>query len=250
MKKLILYRSDVHGRNESQNIEECSEQNCRKSLLIPPLQLPAHFFETPAQFKAHFRPNQQRTRPNSKPFPCVKPTNGTAQQPFFFLPKLPHVHGLYPMISCLHCRPGNVTSLLQNGHARDCFSPTCLAAQQAAPHASLTSAWPFPSCSIPMETHLHQNARKSAVSAHKQQLPVAPHAVSRMVFLLTSCSPCLQTSRLPFTRQQPMHLPQQLLTNSPCVCCSTGMIFTSKINRNFRGHATDMAFKTSCPDCG
>ena len=121
------------------------------------------------------------------------------------------------MISCLHCRPGNVTSLLQNGHAHDCFSPTCLAAQQAAPHASLTSAWPFSSCSIPMQTHLHQNARKSAVSAHKQQLPIAPHAVSRMVFLLTSCSPCSPTSRLPFTRQQPMHLPQQLLTNSTCV---------------------------------
>ena len=56
LKKLILHRSDILGRNKSQNIEGCSEQNCRKSLLIPPLHLPAHFFETPAQFRprAHF----------------------------------------------------------------------------------------------------------------------------------------------------------------------------------------------------
>ena len=56
LKKLILHRSEIRGRNESQNIEGYSEQNCRKSLLIPPLHLPAHFFETPAQFKVHLRP--------------------------------------------------------------------------------------------------------------------------------------------------------------------------------------------------
>ena len=56
LKQLILHRSNILGRNENQNIEGCSEQNCRKSLLIPPLHLPAHFFETPTQFKAHLRP--------------------------------------------------------------------------------------------------------------------------------------------------------------------------------------------------
>ena len=62
LKKLILHRSDIRGRNESQNIEGCLEQNYRRPLLIPPLcTSQAHFLQSKLIF---FNPSHSfETRP-------------------------------------------------------------------------------------------------------------------------------------------------------------------------------------------
>ena len=86
LKKLILHRSEILGRNESQNIEGCLGAKLQEPLLIPPLAppKPISFYPNPFlsaqdQFQpiiAHFPP----------PFswPKLKP-NAATHFPFFFL---------------------------------------------------------------------------------------------------------------------------------------------------------------------
>ena len=66
LKKLILHRSDIRGRNESQNIGECSGAKLQEPLLIPPFAppkpisfYPSPFLSAQDQFQpimAHFPP--------------------------------------------------------------------------------------------------------------------------------------------------------------------------------------------------
>ena len=78
LKKLILHRSDIRGRNESQNIEECSEAKLQTTsthfaqtlflqLQLNPSPIPSPFW---AQFKSELRPKLGQHGPKStKPFP-------------------------------------------------------------------------------------------------------------------------------------------------------------------------------------
>ena len=50
LKKLILHRSDIRGRNESQNIEGCLGAKLQKPLLIPPLAPPKPISFYPSPF--------------------------------------------------------------------------------------------------------------------------------------------------------------------------------------------------------
>ena len=84
LKKLNLHQSDICGRNESQNIEGCSEQNDRKTLLIPPL----YSFQ-PISLK--FQPN---LRPISSPINKIGPLQGPSSPD-------PEAHLLALFLSCL-----------------------------------------------------------------------------------------------------------------------------------------------------
>ena len=90
MKKIILHRSDIRGRNESRNIKECSEAKLQTAsthfaqalFLQPqlnPSPIPALFL---APFKSELRPKLGQHGPKStKPFP------------FFFTLFSTHLHG-------------------------------------------------------------------------------------------------------------------------------------------------------------
>ena len=80
LNKLILYQSDIRGRNESQNIEGCSEQNCRRPLLISPIctsqahfpSTQTHYHQIDPLFYLHLWP---------KLWPTSRPKSGLIQQP-------------------------------------------------------------------------------------------------------------------------------------------------------------------------
>ena len=92
LKKLILYRSDIRGRNESQNIEGCSGAKLQEPLLIPPLAPPKPISFYPSPFlSTHFPP----------PFSWPKPKSNAATHfpflsfsflffSFLFFPPLAH----------------------------------------------------------------------------------------------------------------------------------------------------------------
>ena len=102
LKKLILHRSDIRGRNESQNIEGCSEAKLQEPLLIPPFAppkpisfYPSPFLSAQDQFQpimAHFPPpfSWPKPKPNAAthflffPFPFLSPT--CPSLPPFLLP--------------------------------------------------------------------------------------------------------------------------------------------------------------------
>ena len=99
LKKLILHRSKIHGRNESQNIEWCSGAKLQEPLLIPPFARPKPISFYPSPFLSaqdQFQPIMTHFPP---PFSWPKPTpNATTHFLFFsffsfsflFFPPLAH----------------------------------------------------------------------------------------------------------------------------------------------------------------
>ena len=87
LKKLILHRSDIRGRNESQNIEGCSGAKLQEPLLIPPLAPPKPISFYPSPFLSaqdQFQPIMAHFPP---PFlwPKPKPNAATHFPSLFFL---------------------------------------------------------------------------------------------------------------------------------------------------------------------
>ena len=85
LKKLILHRSDIFGRNESQNIEGCSGAKLQEPLLIPPFAPPKPISFYPSPFLSaqdQFQPIMAHFPP---PFswPKLKP-NAATHFPFLF----------------------------------------------------------------------------------------------------------------------------------------------------------------------
>ena len=85
LKKLNLHRSDIRGRNESQNIERCSGAKLHEPLLIPPLAPPKPISFYPSPFLSaqdQFQPIMAHFPP---PFSWPKPKpNAATHFPFLF----------------------------------------------------------------------------------------------------------------------------------------------------------------------
>ena len=85
LKKLILHRSDIRGRNESQNIGECSGAKLQEPLLIPPFAPPKPISFYPSPFLSaqdQFQPIMAHFPP---PFLWPKPKPNAATHFLFFL---------------------------------------------------------------------------------------------------------------------------------------------------------------------
>ena len=84
LKKLILYRSNIFGRNKSQNIEGCSGAKLQEPLLIPPLAPPKPISFYPSPFLSaqdQFQPIMAHFPP---PFSWPKPKPNAATHFLFF----------------------------------------------------------------------------------------------------------------------------------------------------------------------
>ena len=85
LKKLILHRSDIRGRNESRNIRGCSGAKLQEPLLIPPFAPPKPISFYPNPFLSaqdQFQPIMAHFPP---PFSWPKPKpNAATHFPFFF----------------------------------------------------------------------------------------------------------------------------------------------------------------------
>ena len=104
LKKLILHRSDIRERNESQNIEGCSGAKLLEPLLIPPLAppKPISFYPNPfLSVQDQFQPIMAHFPP---PFLWPKPKpNAATHFPFFFF-SFPHLPITSPfLLPC--CQP-------------------------------------------------------------------------------------------------------------------------------------------------
>ena len=145
LKKLILHRSDICGRNESQNIEGCSGAKLQEPLLIPPLAppkpisfYPSPFLSTQDQFKpimAHFPP----------PFSWPKPKPNAATHflffpfPFLFF-SFPHLPITSPFLLPCYQPPLQPPYLLQSAPSPITF-PFLLPCKLPSPH--LPIIFPF-----------------------------------------------------------------------------------------------------------
>ena len=84
LKKLILHRSDIRGRNESRNIGGCSGAKLQEPLLIPPFAPPKPISFYPSPFLSaqdQFQPIMAHFPP---PFSWPKPKPNAATHFFFF----------------------------------------------------------------------------------------------------------------------------------------------------------------------
>ena len=157
LKKLILHRSDIRGRNESQNIEGCSGAKLQEPLLIPPLAPPKPISFYPSPFLSaqdQFQPIMAHFPP---PFSWPKPKpNAATHFPFFsfhflFFPPLAHHFPLsspmLPASSYSHptsCNQPPLPSLSpffshENSHHPTCpslshFSSPCFLHEQPPKH--------------------------------------------------------------------------------------------------------------------
>ena len=85
LKKLILHRSDIRGRNESRNIGGCSGAKLQEPLLIPPFAPPKPISFYPSPFLSaqdQFQPIMAHFPP---PFSWPKPKPNAATHFLFFL---------------------------------------------------------------------------------------------------------------------------------------------------------------------
>ena len=115
LKKLILHRSNIRGRNESQNIEGCSGAKLQEPLLIPPLAPPKSISFYPNPFLSaqdQFQPIMAHFPP---PFlwPKLKPNAATHFLFFLFLflffsflsPTCPSLHSFFSHAVSLFLQP-------------------------------------------------------------------------------------------------------------------------------------------------
>ena len=96
LKKLILYRSDIRGRNESQNIEKCSEAKLQEPLLIPPLAPPKPISFYPNPFLSAQDQFQPITAHFPPPFLWPKPKPNAATHFLFFPFPFPFLFFSFP----------------------------------------------------------------------------------------------------------------------------------------------------------
>ena len=182
LKKLILHRSNIRGRNESQNIEGCSEQNCRQPLPISPkpssldpssIPNPFHLFSTRLQL-IFTGPTQHIYRPIIFPFtlqPNDTPLALKHHHSFciIFLPS----HVLMPAVFQFPCKLAPLANSQHTSHASLALHASRFSCKKA-PHLQinlLQISWlsAAPGDVLPV-AHLLQKGSQLAVA---KELPLA-----------------------------------------------------------------------------
>ena len=171
LKKLILHRSDIRGRNESQNIEGCSGAKLQEPLLIPPFAppkpisfYPSPFLSAQDQFQpimAHFPPpfSWPKLKPNAAThFPFL-----SFSFLFLFFPFLSPLAHHFPLSSPM--LPAPLTATLPPA-----ISPL-------SHHFSLSS---------PMQTPI------TPLAHHFPLFPLLIFCMNIPLNTLPTCSPCWQ----------------------------------------------------------
>ena len=134
LKKLILHRSDIRGRNESQNIKGCSGVKLQEPLLIPPLAPPKPISFYPNPFllaQDQFQPIMAHFPP---PFSWPKPKPNAVTHFLFFFSFLSFPFHFFPPLA--HHFPLSSPMLLASSysHPTSCNQP---------PSASSPITFPF-----------------------------------------------------------------------------------------------------------